>query len=73
MIKNDNFYSKCQDLCRNNNYPLVILKLNNTDDDSSYITISEIIDNIYNSIISLSRYESLLNYTLCINNTENNK
>ena len=73
MIKNDNLYSQCKNLCRNNKYSLVILKLNNTDDDSSYITISEIIDNIYNSIISLSRYESLLNYTLCINNTENNK
>ena len=70
MITNGIYYY-CQNLCQYNNYPLIILKLNNTDNEKYYMTISEIYDKIYdNSIINLNEYESLLNYTLCIDNKD---
>ena len=67
MLKN-NIYSKCKEICIRENYPVVILNLNKN--ESSYITISEIYNKLSNSKILLSEIKSILNHTLCVNNSE---
>ena len=71
MFKNG-LYNDCKDFCRDNHYALVILNLTNKDNKSSYLTISEIFDNLYTSVISLSEIKSLGNHTLCIDNSDKN-
>ena len=66
MIKNSLYY-KCREFCRNNQYPLIVLNLNNTLNEPNYITISEIYDK-YRNLIILKK--SLLNQTLCIDNSD---
>ena len=68
MLKND-LYKDCQDFCKDNHYPLVILNYTNINNDSSYTTISEIYDKLYYSVISLSEIQFLEDHTLCIDNS----
>ena len=71
MIKDSNLYYECQNLCKNNQYPLVLLNLNKEDEEPSYVTISEIYDKIRQNKMLLSEVKSLLTQTLCIDNSEN--
>ena len=72
MIKN-NLYYYCRDFCRYKQYPLIVLDLNNTGNEPSYITISEIYEK-YRYSTKLSKLKiSLLNQTLCIDNSDNSE
>ena len=70
MLKN-NFYYYCNRFCKINQYPLVVLKLNDKYKGNSYITISGIYNNFIYSEIT-NEIKSLKNQKLCINNSENN-
>ena len=69
MLKN-NLYYDCKIFCRNNYYPLVILNINCSYNKSSYTTISELYDKLFNSEILLSEIKALINQTLCIDNSD---
>ena len=71
MIKN-NLHYECYLFCSINQYPLVILNLNDSSNDNSYVTISEIYNNYYSNrnTILLNKLKPLLNQTYCINNSE---
>ena len=67
MLENYNY--KCEDFCKKNNYPLVIVKLDKNN-ESSYTTIKQFIYKIENRGL-LIEHNSLLNLSLCIDNSEN--
>ena len=71
MIKYD-LSSRCENLCRLKKYTLIVLNLNITDNNNSYITISEIY-NKYRYSFVISELKSLINQTLCIDNSDNSK
>jgi hypothetical protein len=74
MITENNIYYRCREFCKFNRYPLVILNINKINNESSYSTLSEIYDEIIGSSSLLKiDFESLLNHTLCLNNSENFK
>ena len=68
MIQNYNEY-RCKEFCRNNRFPLVILVLNNTVNGSNYLTVSEIYDK-YRYTFNIYGLNSIMNKTLCIDNSE---
>ena len=74
MLKYDLDY-RCRDFCRLKKYTLFVLNLTNTDNNTSYITILEIYNKYRNYGYSaiLSELKSLINQTLCIDNSENSK
>ena len=66
MIKYDLRY-RCENFCRLKKYTLIVLNLNNTDNNNTFITISEIYNKYRYSTI-LYKLKSLINQTLCIDN-----
>jgi len=72
IIKN-NFMEKCEIFCEANRYTLNVLNLSNTNNNISYITISEIYKEYRYSTKILNDLKSLINQTLCIDNSENSK
>ena len=70
MIRN-RLYENCQNFCRNNQYPLVVLKLNEKYNENNFVTISELYNKLSYSDIT-NEIKSLINQTLCIDNSENN-
>ena len=71
MIKND-LSNGCEAFCRLKKYTLIVLNLNNTDNNISYITISEIYRE-YRYFTLLNEFKSLINQTLCVDNSDNSK
>ena len=71
MIKDSNIYYHCRDFCRNKQYPLILLNINNENDEATYVSISEIFTKVRESKMFLSEIRSLLQQTLCIDNSNN--
>ena len=72
MIKNKLYYN-WKDLCYNNKYPLVLINTNKKNNESSYITISELYNKLNNYLITLKEIKEFINFTLCVNNSDNNE
>ena len=71
MIKN-NLLNECQNFCKMKKFPVIVLNLNNTDNEISYITISRIYYK-YRRYVIERKLHSLINQTLCIDNSEDSK
>ena len=69
MIENWNTYYKCEEFCRNNYFPLIVLILNNTINNKSDLTISEIIEEYRNNNGLKNELKNVMNQTLCIDNS----
>jgi hypothetical protein len=71
MIKN-NLLNECENFCKMKKFPVIVLNLNNTDNEISYITISSIYYK-YRRYVIERKLHTLINQTLCIDNSEDSK
>ena len=71
IVKDSNKIEHCLDFCEIKQYPLLLLNINNENDEPSYVTISEIYNKVFESKMFLSEIKSLLQQTICIDNSNN--